>query len=165
MPFTNHYFDTITLSNALHHIEDTQKLFIEIKRVCKIGGSMVINEMLNEGNAAMQDTYMQYHRFMAEIDRQLGQFHREPFSLKELTALVKNYQLLSIEHFVHAESTGDAMNASEIDAIADRINKKVTLLKGADFFYFFENKARELIERLRRSGIYRPRHAFFLVRV
>ena len=90
MPFLTEYFDTITMSNALHHIEDLESLFTETIRVCKSNGLIVINEMLNENHSRLQEPYMLYHRFIAEVDNQLGRYHREPFTLKELLAMVKN---------------------------------------------------------------------------
>ena len=56
----------------------------------------------------MQETYMLYHRFIAEVDNQLGRFHREPFTLKELLAMIKTSGLSTLDYFIHEEVTGDA---------------------------------------------------------
>jgi|GEM_PF-928573 len=163
MPFNNHYFDTVTLSNTLHHIDALQSLFTEINRICKSHGLIVINEMLNECFSEMQETYMLYHRLTAEVDNQLGRYHREPFTLKEILTIIKfgNFQIL--DHFIHAENTGDALNASEIEAMSDRLKNKVALLHGTDYYYFYENKAREIISRFQKTGIHRPRHVAFIL--
>jgi len=162
MPFTSHYFDTVTMSNALHHIDDLPSLFTEVSRVSK--GIIVINEMISECNSQIQETYMTYHRFTAEVDKQLGLYHREPFTLKELLSLVRSSGLQTIDHFVHAEIAGDPMNPAEIEAMSDRLKNKVALLKGTDYYYFYENKAREIINRFNKNGIYRPRHITFMLK-
>jgi ubiquinone/menaquinone biosynthesis C-methylase UbiE len=163
MPFTDQYFDTITMSNAMHHIEASQLLFTEINRVCKSRGLVIINEMLNEDFAEMNESYMQYHRFIAEVDNQLGQYHREPFTLKELSALIKTSGFRLQDQFIHSEYTGDAMNTSEIEAMSERLKNKVALLRGTDFYYFYGNKARDIINRFSKTGIYRPRHVTFIL--
>jgi ubiquinone/menaquinone biosynthesis C-methylase UbiE len=164
MPFTSRYFDTVTMSNALHHMENLPPLFTETCRVCNERGLIVINEMLNESHSRLQETYMLYHRFIAEVDNQLGYFHREPFTLKELLSIIKNSTFDMIEYFVHEETTGDYLDPDEIEAMSDRLRNKVQLLRGTDYYYFYENKAREIINRLAVTGVHRPRHIAFILR-
>jgi len=165
MPFTNAYFDTVTMSNALHHIEDLPKLFSETARVCRKKGMVIINEMLNENKSAFEETYMLYHRLISEIDKQYGKYHRETYSLKEMLSLINTENFQLTDYFIHAEDSGNVMNTEEIDAISDRLRKKIALLKGSDYYYFYENKAREVINIFMKNGIYRPRHATFLIQV
>jgi ubiquinone/menaquinone biosynthesis C-methylase UbiE len=163
MPFLTGYFDTITLSNALHHIEDLESLFTDTFRVCKSNGLIVINEMLNENHSRLQEPYMLYHRFIAEVDNQLGRYHHEPFTLKELLAMIKNSRLNTLDYFIHEEVTGDCLNSEEIEAMSERMRKKVQLLKGSDFYYFYENKIAEIVNRLSHAGVHKPRHITFML--
>jgi ubiquinone/menaquinone biosynthesis C-methylase UbiE len=164
MPFMDDYFDTITISNALHHIEDLPLLFSEMARVCKTNGLVIINEMLNEDNQNVDETYMLYHKFISDIDHQQGRYHRDTFSLKEMQMLIKTRDFGIQEYFIHAEETGNIMNDEEIEAISERLRKKVSLLRGSDYYYFYENKAREIIQQFTKKGIHMPRHATFLLR-
>jgi ubiquinone/menaquinone biosynthesis C-methylase UbiE len=163
MPFTDQYFDTITLSNTLHHIEKLQLLFNETARVSKQHGLIVINEMLNESYHEAQETYMLYHRFIADADNQQGKFHREPFNLKELLNIIKNDQFQLLEYFIHEEAVADIMNEEEMAAMASRLKNKVKLLKGSSYYYFYENKANDIISRFKKTGIQRPRHVTFML--
>jgi ubiquinone/menaquinone biosynthesis C-methylase UbiE len=163
MPFISDYFDTVTMSNALHHIESLQALFIESGRVCKPNGLIVINEMIKESNIKAQETYMLYHRFVAEVDNQLGRYHREPFSEKELQALIKQSGLKLQDAFIHEETTGNMLDKEEIQVFSDKIRSKVKLLRGTDYYYFYENKAREIMNRLNNAGLHRPRHITFFL--
>jgi hypothetical protein len=70
-----------------------------------------------------------------------------------------------MDYSIHAEVTGNKMNREEIDAISDRLRKKVSMLKGTDYYYFYENKAREIINVFIKNGIKRPRHATFWLQV
>jgi ubiquinone/menaquinone biosynthesis C-methylase UbiE len=163
MPFINGYFNTITISNALHHIEDHKTLFSETFRVCKPNGLIVINEMLNENHSRLQEPYMLYHRFIAEVDNQLGRYHREPFTLKELLSTVKISGLNILDYFIHEEATGDCLDKDEIEAMSERMRKKVQLLRGSDYYYFYENKIGEIINRLSKAGAHKPRHITFML--
>ncbi len=163
MPFTDHYFDTITMSNTLHHIEKLQHLFNETTRVCKHHGLMVINEMLNESYHEAQETYMLYHRFIADTDNQQGRFHREPFNLKELLNIIKNDHFQLLDYFIHEEDDADIMNEEEMAVMATRLKNNVKLLKGSSYYYFYENKANDIINRFKKTGIQRPRHVTFML--
>jgi SAM-dependent methyltransferase len=163
MPFTDHYFDTVTMSNTLHHIEALPILLTETARICKSHGLFVVNEMLGENNSEIQETYMLYHRFTAEADNQLGRYHHEPYTLKELLSVVKYDGFQLLDYFIHSEISSDPMNTVEIEAMSERLKRKVALLRGTDCYYFYVNKAREIINRFRKSGIHHPRHVTFIL--
>ncbi len=163
MPFITGYFDTVTISNVLHHVEKLPALFTETARVCKSNGLIVVNEMLNESLTRLQEPYMLYHRFIASVDNQLGRFHHEPFTLKELLSIVKNSGMNIAEYFIHEESTGECLNVEEVEAMSERMRKKVQLLKGSYYYYFYENKITEIINRLSTSGVHKPRHITFFL--
>jgi SAM-dependent methyltransferase len=163
MPFTNRYFDTVTMSNTLHHIEELPRLFNETARVCKSHGLLVVNEMLNEDYSETQETYMLYHKFIATADNQQGHYHREPFALKELLGIVKNDGFKLLDYFIHTETSTDLTNDAEIEAMSVRLRNKVSLLKGSDYYYLYENKVKDIINRFKRTGIQRPRHVTFML--
>jgi ubiquinone/menaquinone biosynthesis C-methylase UbiE len=163
MPFTHGYFDTITMSNILHHIENIPSLFNEVTRVCKSKGMVIINEMLNENYAELQESYLLYHKFVTDLDNHLGCYHRETYTLKEILSLIKPHSFQLLDYFIHSEESGDTMDQTEIEAMSDRLRKKVAGLKGSDYYYFYENKSREIINRFIKTGIHRPRHATFFL--
>jgi SAM-dependent methyltransferase len=165
MPFTDRYFDTVTMSNALHHIENLPKLFEESARVCKSKGLLIINEMLNENITAVEETYMLYHKLASDIDNHEGRYHRDTYTLKEMFSLINIPQFQLMDYFIHSEETGDKMDIHEIEEISDRLRKKVAHLKGSDYYYFYENKAREVINIFLRNGIHRPKHVTLFVQV
>lgn len=165
MPFTDENFDTVTMSNALHHIEDLKGLFSETVRVCRPDGLVIINEMVNENKSASEDTYLLYHRLISDIDHQFGRYHRETYTIKEMLSLVSTDNFQLTDYFMHESSNGNIMNPEEIEAVSERLRRKVAQLKGSDYYYFFENKAREAINIFTKNGISRPRHATFFIRV
>ena len=165
MPFIENYFDTVTMSNALHHIDNLQQLFSETIRVCRPKGMVIINEMLNENHGAVDETYMLYHRLVSDIDNHMGHYHRDTYTLKEMLSLINIPGFQLTDYFIHSEVAGDKMESEEIEAISDRLRKKVSSLKDSGYYYFYENKAREVINIFLKNGIHRPKHATFLIQI
>ncbi len=164
MPFPDYQFDTLTLSNAIHHIQDHNSLFKEMERVCKPGGLIIINEMINDNITLMQETHMRYHRLLAEIDNTLGYYHRETFSEKELNALIRQSRFQLSESFVHEEEIAETMQKEEIEQLVSSLHKRVTMLRNSEYYYFYENKARDIIKMLYKKGFHKPKHITFILR-
>jgi ubiquinone/menaquinone biosynthesis C-methylase UbiE len=164
MPFLEESFTTVTLSNALHHIEDHPKLFTEMIRVCRPDGIVLINEMINDSASEYQESHILYHHYISELDNLLGHYHRETYSEKELLTLIKEYSLKVSDSFVHEDCSKEYLNPSEIDGMVDRMNQKVSLLKNTDSYYFYLNKARDIEKRIKKIGVHRPKHMTIIIK-
>jgi len=163
MPFLDKSFMTVTLSNSLHHIEDHEKLFTELIRVCRPDGIILVNEMITDNPSVYQESHMLHHHFIAELDNLLGQYHRETFSEKEIHAIVKELNLNVKEFFVHEDNSKDYFNQEEINHITEEMYKKVALLKNTDSYYFYLNKAQDIEKKIKKTGIKKPRHLTLII--
>lgn len=164
MPFPDHFFDTVTISHSLHHIEDLEGLFTEMTRVCRTDGLIVINEMINDKVTTMQGNHMLYHHLISEIDNRLGHYHRDIYNRKELTGLIEESSFQMLEQFVHGETAGTVIRQEDIDQLVASLNRRIDMLHNTEYFYFYENKIREVIERIRRDGFQKPKQMAFLLR-
>jgi ubiquinone/menaquinone biosynthesis C-methylase UbiE len=164
MPFLEESFTTITLSNALHHIEDHGLLFDEMIRVCRPDGLILINEMISDTTSEYQESHLLYHHFISELDNLLGHYHRETYSEKELLNLVKEYNLKISDSFVHEDCLKDYLNPGEVDGMTERMNQKVSLLKNTDSYYLYLNKASDIEKRIKKTGVHRPKHMTFMLK-
>ena len=88
LPFEDNYFDTITVSNSLHHFENPGKAIQSMMRVLLPGGLLVINEMINENLNPAQQAHFVYHSLKAEIDTISGVFHRKIYKKEELLEII-----------------------------------------------------------------------------
>jgi len=88
LPFEDNYFDTISVSNSLHHFDDPVKAIQSMLRVLIPGGLLVINEMINEHMNPAQQSYFEYHALKAEIDTAAGGYHRKIYTSEELLDIV-----------------------------------------------------------------------------
>jgi len=94
LPFEDNYFDTITVSNSLHHFDNPVKAIQSMLRVLVPGGLFVINEMINEHLNPAQQTHFDYHSLKAEIDTASGGYHRKIYSLQELQKIIRESGLV-----------------------------------------------------------------------
>ncbi|HEY3390544.1 MAG TPA: class I SAM-dependent methyltransferase [Prolixibacteraceae bacterium] len=88
LPFEDNYFDTVTVSNSLHHFENPVKAIQNMLRVLIPGGLIVINEMINENLNPAQQAQFEYHSLKAEIDTASGSYHRKIYTRDELLEIV-----------------------------------------------------------------------------
>ena len=93
LPFEENYFDTITVSNSLHHFDNPAKAIQSMLRTLIPGGLLVINEMVNEHLNPAQQTHFDYHSLKAEIDTASGGYHREIYTLQELQEIIRQSAL------------------------------------------------------------------------
>ena len=163
MPFPDHVFDAVSLSNSLHHIEDHAGLFSEMARVCKPGGLIVVNEMINDPGTPMQENHKLYHHLISEMDNQMGHYHREIFNGEELSGIIEGSGLTVTDQFMYVEAVMEDNTRNSVSQMVEALNRKLELLRNSDHYYFYENKVKEVIERLQKEGYHKPTHmAFFL---
>lgn len=164
MPFPDHAFDTVTMSNSLHHIENLNLLFKEIFRVCRPNGLVILNEMINDRHTELQKNHMIYHNLIAEIDNQMGHYHRKIYSQKEVTGIIREQNFQIVEHFIHHENAGNHFRQADVEQLVQSLSRRIELLRNTDHYYFYENKAREVIDRLQEKGFHKPKHLTMILR-
>lgn len=98
--FEDASFDTVSMANSLHHLENPDQVFFELLRVLKPGGRMILAEMYSDGvQSEAQQTHIQIHHWIASIDRMTGVFHRETFTKDEIIHLTKKLKLKKSQLF------------------------------------------------------------------
>lgn len=108
LAFENSQFDVVSISMALHHLPDIQTVFIEMKRVLKPEGWMIINELVSDGLNPAQEVHKMFHHFRSTIDRMLGEHHREAFTRAEIPAIIHNAGLRIELQFIDERGTPDS---------------------------------------------------------
>jgi ubiquinone/menaquinone biosynthesis C-methylase UbiE len=93
LPFEDNYFDTISVSNSLHHFDNPVKAIQNMLRVLVPGGLLVINEMINEHLNPAQQSHFEYHSLKAEIDTSAGGYHRKIYTKDELLEIINESSL------------------------------------------------------------------------
>jgi len=98
LQFENNYFDTVCISNSLHHLEHIENVFSELLRVLKKGGLMLITEMYSDlPQTPAQETHILMHHWIAGVDRLGGVYHNSTFTKSELDEMTKKLPLKKME--------------------------------------------------------------------
>ena len=61
LAFADGSFDTVCVSNSLHHFADPAPVLAEMLRVLRPGGHLVVNEMYRDGQSETQATHVLLH--------------------------------------------------------------------------------------------------------
>ncbi len=105
LPFENGQFDTVCTSNSLHHFRDLDKVFSELQRVLKPGGTFILTEMYADGKQSPpQKTHIMMHHWIAKVDSISGIFHNSTFNKDDILSLAHkmNLQNMEVRDFYHA---------------------------------------------------------------
>ncbi|MFC1897981.1 class I SAM-dependent methyltransferase [Candidatus Cloacimonadota bacterium] len=97
LPFEDETFDTVCISNSLHHLEEMPKILKEMKRVLKIDGNFIVNEMHCDEQNEAQMSHVLLHHWFARIDTVFGQKHDPTFSKQEIRDIIEELELIEIE--------------------------------------------------------------------
>ncbi len=133
MEFPDQHFDTVCISNSLHHMEDLPAVLNEMGRVCKAGGQFIISEMYRDGQTETQQTHVALHHWWAAVDTAEGIHHRETYTRRELVEITDNLGLNSVDYFDQKDleaNPKDAQLIRELDGIIDRYIQRGKGLNG-----------------------------------
>ena len=155
-------FDTITLSNTLHHLRDKTAVLSELKRLIKRDGQIIITEMISNDLTEAEQTYYRFHALRAEVDRLHGVFHETTYTSNEILDMVSKADLRigSNEILLNSkEAAPDKIEVAEMEAIIDDLIKAES--KRPEFPALKET-AVSIKAHLHQHGIKRPRQLYLV---
>jgi SAM-dependent methyltransferase len=113
-------FDTVAISNSLHHFAEPAEVLDEMLRVLRPGGTLVIAEMYRDGQARTQLTHVYLHHWWAAVDRADGIVHRPTSRRVELVGLAAGLGLAGLRLSDVRDLSGDPRDPGELEAL-DRV--------------------------------------------
>ena len=146
-------FDTVSVANALHHIEDVGAALGGLRAVLRAGGTVIVQEMHAEDLTPAQETQRQLHAFMAELHTRQGEHHRAVFTTAELNALLEAAGLTVTQRF-HAAN--DEVPEPGAGHMPDRIDAAIAQLWPDGAPADIVQRRDALLERAERTGVGRP---------
>jgi ubiquinone/menaquinone biosynthesis C-methylase UbiE len=93
LEFDAESFDLVCVSNSLHHFDDPRAVLLQMVRVLRPGGHLLVCEMYRDGQTEAQMTHVHLHHWWAAVDSVNGLTHRETYLREELVALVSGLGL------------------------------------------------------------------------
>jgi len=116
LPFNDNSFDTVTMSNSIHHFEKPAKILAEIGRVLKPDGRVIIHEMYSDNLSPAQQSHKLIHHISAERDMILGNFHAETYTKQDLGSIAES-SFAKVELIDYSYPAGDVMEKEKVDHI------------------------------------------------
>lgn len=123
LAFADGSFDTVCVSNSLHHFEDPAPILAEMLRVVRPGGRVIVNEMYRDGQSESQLTHVLLHHWWAAVGRATGEVHRETSERAAIVELIAGLGLADLRlHDLEdpAEDPHDPATIADLDAAIDR---------------------------------------------
>ncbi len=131
--FPDTSFDTVGISNSLHHFQNPRLILEKMIHLLRPGGTLIVSEMISDGQSETQMTHVNLHHWWAAIDRMNGIVHNETFRRMDLIKLVRNTGLEAIEYFDMNDSEGDPQDPeiiAELEPVIERYKQRITEDKG-----------------------------------
>jgi SAM-dependent methyltransferase len=123
LDFADASFDTVCVSNSLHHFADPSPVLAEMLRVVRPGGHVVVNEMYRDGQSETQATHVELHHWWAAVGTRRGEVHRETYRRAEIVEIVEGLGLADLRLIDLAdpdEDPHDPATTAELEAAIDR---------------------------------------------
>ncbi|MCM3781917.1 class I SAM-dependent methyltransferase [Neobacillus mesonae] len=155
LQFENQSFDTVCISNTLHHLPASSGALNEALRVLKSGGLLLINEMFQDNQTKAQQNHVLYHHLESDIDSALGILHRHTFRKQEILDLIQELNVQIISTVEYVESKPDLKNTEELATVARACDGHVSRTIHLSNHDHYKQRGEEFKDRLYRHGILR----------
>lgn len=160
-------FDTVCMSNSMHHLERLDDVLSEMYRVLRNDGMMIVLEMFSDGEQTeAQRTDIDKHHLEARIDRFEGTFHRETLTRDEIRGAMDRLGLHQVQVFettrpircLDCESRfqcEDPMDPEFVSEALDGLDKDIERIEAlsSDVRPGLREEAEALKVRVERTGI------------
>lgn len=153
LEFEEASFDTVAVSNSLHHFEDPGLVLSEGVRVLRPGGHLIVGEMYRDGQTDEQRTHVEMHHWWARIDTAAGITHRETFTRDEIVEMVSNLGLSSVDFYDHADLNIDPHDNATVEMLRDIMERYIERASGMPDSETLVARGEELRERLETIGL------------
>ncbi len=152
LEFEDSSFDTVCISNSLHHLSDLNLAIREAIRVLKKGGHLVINEMCCDGLTPSQLSHDMMHRFVAKLDQKRGMSHQPTMSKKEINQIIQNTGLREIDNCQYSFSISDEQIPRVIEKNNCVLNRQMEIFKDDTDISEIRKEAEEIMEYMQKNG-------------
>jgi ubiquinone/menaquinone biosynthesis C-methylase UbiE len=100
MGFEDGSFDTVCISNSLHHLKDVDSVLAEMMRVARPRGNFILQEVYCDGDQTeAQRTEELQHEWEARVDTLTGITHNKSFTRARVIEAVHSLNLSETEVF------------------------------------------------------------------
>jgi SAM-dependent methyltransferase len=153
MTFRDNAFNTVTIGNSLHHMDDPASVLIEMMRVLAPGGAFIFREMYRDNQTEEQLSHVQVHHWMAAIDTALGVPHHETFTRSQIEGMIEGLGLRALDFYDYADLHADPFHSENLDHMRSNITHYLERAQHLPSYPALAERAEALRARLDQIGL------------
>lgn len=162
LQFEDNYFDLVSLSNSLHHLQNMDRVFSELLRVLKPGGTLLVAEMYRDGEQSeAQQTHIMMHHWLASVDRRLGVFHQDTYSKEEIISIIDKLKLKNMRMADFYFPVDNPKEARNCETLKHNCTETFKRLEGLADQAELINAGNAILERINYVGCASPSRLMF----
>jgi len=154
--FEDASFDTVAISNSLHHMKSPGTVLNNMRRVLRPGGLFIVREMYRDNQTNAQMSHVLFHTFRADIDVLKGVTHRRSYLRDELYQMYQGLGLSAVEVFdvgpEDVEPPIDPMDKDNVDHLVQMVDQMLEHPADYNHDQMFKVRGEELKEYFRAHG-------------
>jgi ubiquinone/menaquinone biosynthesis C-methylase UbiE len=154
LEFPDASFDTVGIAYSLHHLENLPQAFVEIQRVWKPGGQLIIAEMYRDNQTETQLSHVYLHHWCAAIDSALGVSHRETYTRQQILDQVSELELRDCQFYDYADLEQDPKDAQNINRLDAALDQYIERAKNMPNVIELRARSDEIRARIHSIGFY-----------
>lgn len=152
LQFDDDSFDLVSISNALHYLNNIEQSFSEMKRVVKPDGWLVICEVSDGDLNEAQQNQKMLHHFKSFVDRLHGITHRETWTPDEILEIIQQNKIEIVHSFSHRKMKKANFDELFLDEKYKQMESLLEELQGRPEFDRKKDQLPLFKERLRKYG-------------
>jgi ubiquinone/menaquinone biosynthesis C-methylase UbiE len=152
--FPDAFFDTVCISNSLHHMPDPEPVLSEMKRVLKPGGHFLIAEMYRDNQTETQMTHVLMHHWWGAIDTAKGIIHNETYTRQQLLNIVSGLGLQELVVHDLSDLTDDPKAPETVQYLTNIVDQYLQRLEGLPGEDKLRARGLELRQRVEEIGFH-----------
>lgn len=154
LKFPDSTFDLVGCAFSLHHLPEPQRALLEMRRVLKPGGIMLIVEMYRNHLTETQQTETLIHHWAAEIDTALGISHNQTFLRREILQMVAPDQFVEARIFDLVDFSYDPRGKEITEHVTSTIERVLKKSEPLEDYPTFRQRADQLLQRVESVGVH-----------
>ncbi|ERJ13237.1 class I SAM-dependent methyltransferase [Haloplasma contractile] len=162
LDYDNDVFDTVCISNSIHHLPNKEAVLMEMKRVLKPGGRFIIVEMFSDNQTPEQMSHVKLHHFSAQIDQALGSYHEETYTRTHILNIGNKIELSNVEVFDYAHSQKDPKEEKLINHLTSLCDQLLARVKKHENYDQYNEKCEMTKNWIRENGFSSATELFIL---
>jgi len=152
LDFDDNRFDLVSMSMALHHLPEVDKSLLEMQRVVRPNGWIIINELFSNNLNKAQEVHKMYHHFRSRIDRILNKSHNETFRKQEILNIVEKSGIKILFHFESHKNENLINSEADLQMRVEKMNDMLGEIKESPEYEELKPQIAEFLKKAKLFG-------------